>query len=248
MGTQMRCRWPPRRDHCSIFGRNRSNPFAASWSWTRSSQWLRVHNACHAVDERTAPSWTAAVSRAGGIRSVGVTLFIGWASPPLVRGSLSGTNHTHLSSSCFAAGVRRADAPDRLFHRDALREVPGLVHVAAPEHRDVVRQELQRNRAEDRRQQLGRRRDVEHVIRPPRDVVVSVARDGDHDAAPSLHLFVPDDSAHTIWSPFALDLLSPYGRPEAPSSHGTPKSACGNPLMAGPGVLPRRTNGGRTTG
>src|SRR2546426_10590971 len=98
MGTQMRCRWPPRRDHCSIFGRNRSNPFAASWSLTRSSQWLRVHNACHAVDERTAPSWTAAVSRAGEIRSVGVTLFIGWASPPLVRGSLSGTNHTHLRS------------------------------------------------------------------------------------------------------------------------------------------------------
>src|SRR2546425_2759531 len=68
MGTQMRCRCPPRRDHCSIFGRNRSNPFAASWSWTSCSQWLRVHNACHAVDEHTAPSWTAAVSRAGEIK------------------------------------------------------------------------------------------------------------------------------------------------------------------------------------
>src|SRR2546422_5343386 len=147
MGTQMRCRCPPRRDHCSIFGRNRSNPFAASWSWTSCSQWLRVHNACHAVYERTAPSWTPAVSWAGEIKSVGVALFIGWASPPLVRGSLSGTNHTHLSSSCFAAGVRRADAPDRLFDGDALREIPGL-----------------------------------HCV---------------------LGADVPDDSAHTIWSPFA---------------------------------------------
>src|SRR5881296_748321 len=190
MGTQMRCRCPPRRDHCSIFGRNRSNPFAASWSWTSCSQWLRVHNACHAVDEHTAPAWTAAVSRAGEIESVGIALFIGRASPPLVRGSLSGTNHTHLSSSCFAAGVRRADAPDRLFHRDALREVPGLVHVTAAEHRDVV----------------------------------------------------ADDSAHTIWSPFALDLSSPYGRPRRPSRHRTPKSACGNALTAAPVF----TSGGRT--
>src|SRR3989441_5832951 len=152
----MRRLTPPRRDHWSIFGRNRLNRFTANWSWTSCSQWLRVHSACHASagDTRTAPAWTTPASWIGGITVVAVAPFIGWASPPLVHGALSGPNRTDPYSSLIAAGVRRADTPDRLFHRDALREIPGLVHVTVPEHGDVVRQELQRNRPEDRRQQL----------------------------------------------------------------------------------------------
>src|SRR2546426_7312281 len=67
----MRCLSPPRRDHWSIFGRNRSNPFAANWSWTNCSQWLCVHRACHAGDVLTAPSHTAATSWIGEIAWVG---------------------------------------------------------------------------------------------------------------------------------------------------------------------------------
>src|SRR5256886_2577963 len=190
----MRRLTPPRRDHWSIFGRNRANPFTASWSWTSCSLWLRVHSACHAGGgDGKAPSRVTPASCIGEITRVVIAPFIGWASPPLVHGALSGPNRTGPYSSFVAAGVRRADTPDRLFHRDALREIPGLVHVAVPEHGDVVRQELQRNRPDDRRQELGRRRDVEHVIRSRRDVDVPVARERDHEAVPSLDLFeVPE--------------------------------------------------------
>src|SRR2546422_3226835 len=110
---------PPRRDHWSIFGRNKVNPFTANWSWTSCSQWLRVHSACHASagDARTAPAWTTPASWIGEIAWVGeiasiiVTPFIGWASPPLVRGALSGPNRTGPCSSFFTVGVRRADRP-----------------------------------------------------------------------------------------------------------------------------------------
>src|SRR2546426_4060782 len=113
----MRCLSPPRRDHWSIFGRNRSNPFAANWSWTNCSQWLCVHRACHAGDVLTAPSHTAATSWIGEIAWVGeiasviVAPFIGWASPPLVHGALSAPNRTGPCSSFFTVGVRRADRP-----------------------------------------------------------------------------------------------------------------------------------------
>src|SRR2546430_12200671 len=102
----MRRLTPPRRDHWSIFGRNRANPFTANWSWTSCSQWLRVHSACHARagDACTSPAWTTPASWNGGITVVVVAPFIGWASPPLVHGALSGPNRTDPYSSLIAAG------------------------------------------------------------------------------------------------------------------------------------------------
>ena len=49
---------------------------------------------------------------------------------------------------------RRLDA---LLHRDALREIPRLIDVAAAAHRDVVREQLQRHHHQHRRQQRMRR-------------------------------------------------------------------------------------------
>src|SRR2546427_8920759 len=84
-----RRRTPPRRDHASTIGRNRSKPFAASWSWTSCSQLLCVHRTC----------------QRGVIDSTTVS---GKASPPLVSVPLSGarpitfTTRTPLSASVSA--------------------------------------------------------------------------------------------------------------------------------------------------
>src|SRR5580765_4357414 len=52
----------------------------------------------------------------------------------------------------------------RLLHRDRLREVARLIDVASKAHRDVVGQELKRNHHEDGRQQVGRRRHLDHRV------------------------------------------------------------------------------------
>src|SRR2546425_1772811 len=54
--------------------------------------------------------------------------------------------------------IKNHESRISLFDRDALREVPRLVDVAAAAHGDVVREKLERNRHDDRRQQRRRRR------------------------------------------------------------------------------------------
>jgi len=57
------------------------------------------------------------------------------------------------SARLLASRTDRADhALGRLFHRDALRQGPGLIHVAVSEDCDVIGQELERHRKQDRRQ------------------------------------------------------------------------------------------------
>ena len=45
-----------------------------------------------------------------------------------------------------------------LFYRDALREIPRLIDVAAAAHRDVIREQLQRQGHRDRREHRRRAR------------------------------------------------------------------------------------------
>src|SRR6185295_6510333 len=52
-----------------------------------------------------------------------------------------------------------------LFYRHGFREVAWLVHVATATHRYVIREQLQRNDREDRRQQIACSRNLNHVIR-----------------------------------------------------------------------------------
>ena len=49
------------------------------------------------------------------------------------------------------ASLRADHALGHLFHGDALRQVPGLIHVAVSEDCDVIGQELERHRKQDRR-------------------------------------------------------------------------------------------------
>src|ERR1041384_903297 len=51
-----------------------------------------------------------------------------------------------------------------LFYRHRLREVPRLIDVAPAADGDVVREQLQRDHHDDRRQQIGRLRQLEHRI------------------------------------------------------------------------------------
>ena len=54
------------------------------------------------------------------------------------------------SARLLASRTDRADhALGRLFHRDALRQGPGLIHVAVSEDCDVIGQELERHRKQE---------------------------------------------------------------------------------------------------
>src|SRR5207248_6756222 len=62
--------------------------------------------------------------------------------------------------------VRRSDAS---FYGHTLREVPRLVHIAPPPHRDVVREQLERQHREHGREQVERLRHLDSVVGEPRD-------------------------------------------------------------------------------
>ena len=40
-----------------------------------------------------------------------------------------------------------------LFHRDTFGQIPWLIHICTPQHGDMIRQQLQRNRKQNRREQ-----------------------------------------------------------------------------------------------
>jgi len=70
----------------------------------------------------------------------------------------------------------------KLLDSDALGEVTGLVYIAAPAHRDVVREELKRHHFEDGEQEFVREGDVDDVLYEAGYVRVSFNGDG-NDAA-----------------------------------------------------------------
>ena len=76
-----------------------------------------------------------------------------------------------------------------LLHRHRLGEVPWLVHVGAPRDRGVVREQLERDHGEDRRQRLVRVGHPQHLVREPRDRGVALGGHRDHlgVARPALH-------------------------------------------------------------
>src|SRR5256712_7515496 len=85
---------------------------------------------------RSGPSPAVTASRCGGFRS----------SRKRVSSESTGRLYRAIRASPTPKLRAEPDAAARgvaLLDRDALREVPGLVHVAAESHRDVVRQELQ---------------------------------------------------------------------------------------------------------
>src|SRR5438552_9529509 len=80
---------------------------------------------------------------------------------------------------------RRGDSLDR----HAFGEIPRLVHVAAPKHPQVIRQELKRQGDRDWLEPLQARRNGDHKIGLGLDVLVAFRRHGDHYSVSCLDLF-----------------------------------------------------------
>ena len=75
----------------------------------------------------------------------------------------------------------------RLLNCNALGEIPRLINIAATAHRNVVRQQLQRNHFKQRQQQFACRRHSNQVIGHLGDFFVAFARDRHHASASRLH-------------------------------------------------------------
>src|SRR3990172_1299070 len=114
------------------------------------------------VTARTCLGWTPRTPRSQAIR---------WAMTrvlplPAPASTSSGPSPAVTASRCGGFRGRRSAsrssttrlyrrAPARLLDGDGLREVAGLVHVAAEAHADVVREELERHDREQRGQHLA---------------------------------------------------------------------------------------------
>src|ERR1700739_2802721 len=92
------------------------------------------------------------------------------------------------------ASARRAQrwgthpSPKRLFHRDGLREVAGLIHVATAAHRDVVGQQLERHDFEEHGEQFRSRRQFDQVVGSFARKMIALSHDGNHNAVASFYL------------------------------------------------------------
>src|SRR5438874_2819345 len=73
-------------------------------------------------------------------------------------------------------------------HRHRLRQIPRLVHIAPPPHRDVVREQLQRQHSEHRRQEIERLGNLDLLVGELREPRIPLGHDRDHPAAAGLHL------------------------------------------------------------
>src|SRR2546425_11037282 len=113
---------------------------------------------------RSGPSPAVTASRCGGFRSS--------------RKRVSSESTRRLYRA-IRASPTRSFARSRLLDRDALREVPGLVHVAAESHPDVVGEELQGDHRDQRRQEIGAGRHFDQVLNLRREGSVAGVHDGD---------------------------------------------------------------------
>src|SRR5690606_8715968 len=73
-------------------------------------------------------------------------------------------------------------------HGHGFGKVPGLIHVAPAHDRNMVCQELKRNRRQDGGQQVDRVGDRDEVVHLLRQLVVAVRHRRDDPSAPRLHL------------------------------------------------------------
>ena len=105
------------------------------------------------------------------------------AVPSLQRGGGRRNHLIKLSGASRAMPLRTSS-----LHRHALGEVARLIHVRAAQHGDVIRQQLQRDHRQNRRQQRRRVGDVHHLVRFRRDEAVAFGREGDHDGVARLRL------------------------------------------------------------
>src|SRR3989338_7451140 len=69
-----------------------------------------------------------------------------------------------------------------LLHCDAFRQIARLVHIGAAERRDVVREELERDKGENRGERFNRLRNVEDIVGYFFKLAVTFGRERNHGA------------------------------------------------------------------
>ena len=96
------------------------------------------------------------------------------AGSPAAEVSLLGTSQDDGLEAIFSTSSSHPPTPaclearpSRLFHRHALGKIPRLIHVRAPQHRNMIGEELQGNREQDRRHQGMRVRNGKYRISRP---------------------------------------------------------------------------------
>src|SRR5262245_35339879 len=105
-----------------------------------------------------------------------------------------------------------------LFDRDALGEVPGLVHVAAPAQGDVVGEELERDGRQDGGEQVGGFWNGDDVAGDLAQITVPLLGDSDDASLPGFHLF---DVSHHLFINLVAENQGDHGKVLVDESDGT---------------------------
>src|SRR3989442_14682260 len=120
---------------------------------------------------RIALSWRANIAFSSSLTSSRASLATCSTCSLLISTAFSVTSRCHPERSegslfrtpRFFASLRMT-INLTLFYRHALGQVPWLIHVGPAQHRDVVRQQLERHRKEDRREQWVHVWNCEHHV------------------------------------------------------------------------------------
>src|SRR2546422_127464 len=120
---------------------------------------------------RIALSWRANIAFSSSLTSSRASLATCSTCCLLISTAFSVTSRCHperSEGSRFWAlrffALLRMTISILLLDRHALGQIPRLIHVGSPQHRDVVRQQLQRHRKEDRREQRVHVWNCEHHV------------------------------------------------------------------------------------
>src|SRR5881397_3372480 len=143
---------------------------------------------------RIALSWRANIAFSSSLTSSRASLATCSTCSLLISTGFSVTSRCHPERSegslfrtpSFFASLRMT-INLTLFYRNTLRQIPRLIHVGPTQHRNVVRQQLQRHREENRREQRVHVRHGKHRVGRPAELTLA-RRDKDDDRCPaSLH-------------------------------------------------------------
>src|SRR6266571_7928136 len=126
---------------------------------------------------RIALSWRANIAFSSSLTSSRASLATCSTCSLLISTAFSVTSRCHperSEGSRFWAlrffALLRMTISILLLDRDALRQIARLIHVGSPQHRNVVRQQLQRHREENRREQRVHVRHGEHRVGRPAEL------------------------------------------------------------------------------
>src|SRR3989449_2748958 len=143
---------------------------------------------------RIALSWRANIAFSSSLTSSRASLATCSTCSLLISTAFSVTSRCHPERSegslfrtpRFFASLRMT-INLTLFYSHALGQVPRLIHVGSPQHRDVVRQQLQRHRKEDRREQRVHVWNCEHHVGRLAELPLARRDKGDDRRPAGLH-------------------------------------------------------------